>query len=152
MAWSSKKQSTVALSTAEAEYVATTHCAKQVIWHRSLLNEVGISLPSTSTIFSDNQAAISIAHHLEHHVRTKHIDNTHHFLCDLVQNGTLNLVYVNTQINLPNHYLKWSIKILHTRSEFSRNVQARGSVGIILSMLVCARTFHLDLVNPKTDK
>jgi hypothetical protein len=38
VAWSSKKQSTVALSTAEAEYVAATHCAKQVIWHRSLLN------------------------------------------------------------------------------------------------------------------
>ena len=67
MAWSSKKQSTVALSTTEAEYVATTHCAKQVIWHRYLLNEVRISLPSTSTIFSDNQATVSIAHHPEHH-------------------------------------------------------------------------------------
>jgi hypothetical protein len=67
VAWSSKKQSTVALSTAEAEYIAATHCAKQVIWHRSLLNEVGIPLPSTSTIFSDNQAAVSIAHHPEHH-------------------------------------------------------------------------------------
>ena len=68
MAWSSKKQSTVALSTAEAIYVAATHCAKQVIWHRSLLNKVGIPLPSTSTIFSDNQAAVSIAHHPEHHM------------------------------------------------------------------------------------
>ena len=67
MAWSSKKQSMVALSTTEAEYVATTHCAKQVIWHRYLLNEVRISLPSTSTIFSDNQATVSIAHHPEHH-------------------------------------------------------------------------------------
>ena len=86
VAWSSKKQSMVALSTAEAEYVATTHCAKQVIWHRSLLNKVGISLPLTSTIFSDNQATVSITHHLEHHAQTKHIDITHHFLCDLVQN------------------------------------------------------------------
>ena len=65
--WSSKKQSTVALSTTKAEYVAATHCAKQVIWHRSLLNEVGIPSPSTSTIFSDNQATISIMHHPEHH-------------------------------------------------------------------------------------
>ena len=67
MAWSSKKQSTVALSTTEAEYVAASHCAKQVISHGSLLNEVGISLPLTSTIFSDSQAAVSIAHHPEHH-------------------------------------------------------------------------------------
>jgi hypothetical protein len=58
--WSSKKQTTVALSTAKAEYVAATHCAKQVIWHRSLLNEAGIPLPTNSTIFSDNQAAVSI--------------------------------------------------------------------------------------------
>ena len=39
MAWSSKKQQTVALSTAEAEYIATTHVAKQVLWHRSLYSE-----------------------------------------------------------------------------------------------------------------
>ena len=68
IAWSSKKQSMVALSTTEAEYVATTHCAKQVIWHRSLLNKVGIPLPLTSTIFLDNQAAVSITHHPEHHI------------------------------------------------------------------------------------
>ena len=102
MAWSSKKQSTVALSTAEAEYVAATHCAKQVIWHRSLLNEVGIPSPSTSTIFLDNQAAILITHHPEHHVRTKHIDIAHHFLCNLVQNGNLHLVYIKTEDNLAN--------------------------------------------------
>ena len=113
VAWSSKKQSTVALSTTEAEYVATTHCAKQVIWHRSLLNEVGISLPSTSTIFSDNQAAVSIAHHLEHHARTKHINIAHHFLCDLVQNGMLNLVYINTQINLADIFTKLLPKAVH---------------------------------------
>ena len=111
--WSSKKQSMVALSTAEAEYVAATHCAKQVIWHRSLLNEVGISLPSTSTIFSDNQAAVSIAHHLEHHAQTKHIDIAHHFLRDLVQNGTLNLVYINTQINLADIFAKSLPKVVH---------------------------------------
>jgi hypothetical protein len=113
MAWSSKKQSTVALSTAEAEYVAATHCAKQVIWHRSLLNEVGIPLPSTSTIFSDNQAAVSIAHHPEHHARTKHIDIAHHFLHDLVQNGTLNLVYINTLVNLADLFTKSLPKPVH---------------------------------------
>ena len=113
MAWSSKKQSMVALSTAEAEYVAATHCAKQVIWHRSLLNEVGIPLPSISTIFSDNQAAISIAHHPEHHMRTKHIDIAHHFLCDLVQNGILNLVYIKTEDNLADLFTKSLPKKTH---------------------------------------
>jgi hypothetical protein len=113
VAWSSKKQTTVALSTAEAEYVAATHCAKQVIWHRSLLNEGGIPLPSTSTIFSDNQAAVSIAHHPEHHARTKHINIAHHFLRDLIQNGTLDLVYINTEYNLADIFTKSLPKAVH---------------------------------------
>ena len=113
VAWSSKKQSMVALSTAKAKYVAATHCAKQVIWHRSLLNEVGISLPLTSTIFLDSQAAISIVHHLEHHAQTEHIDTAHHFLLDLVQNGMLNLVYINTQINLADIFTKSLPKVVH---------------------------------------
>ena len=67
VAWSSKKQATVALSTAESEYISATHAAKQVLWHRSLFMELEIDLPKTSTIFSDNQATIAIAHHLEFH-------------------------------------------------------------------------------------
>ena len=113
VAWSSKKQSMVALSTAKAKYVAAMHCAKQVIWHRSLLNEVGIPLPSTSTIFPDNQAAILIAHHLEHHAWMKHIDITHHFLHDLIQDGMLNLVYINTHINLADIFTKSLPKVAH---------------------------------------
>src|SRR5271168_1154679 len=54
VAWSSKKQATVALSTAESEYISATHAAKQVLWHRSLFTELEIKLPRTSTIFSDN--------------------------------------------------------------------------------------------------
>ena len=104
---------TVTLSTAEAGYIAAMHCAKQVIWHRSLLNELGIPLPSTLTIFLDNQAAVSIAHHPEHHARTKHINIAHHFLRDLVQDGTLNLVYINTQDNLANIFTKSLPKMVH---------------------------------------
>ena len=61
VAWSSKKQNTVALSTGEAEYIAATHVAKQVLWHHSLLRELDFPLPDTSTILSDNQAAFAIA-------------------------------------------------------------------------------------------
>ena len=67
VSWSSKKQATVALSTAEAEYVAATHAAKQILWHRSLFSELEIPQPETSVLFSDNQAAITISHHPEFH-------------------------------------------------------------------------------------
>jgi hypothetical protein len=90
VSWSSKKQATVALLTAEAEYVAATHVTKQILWQRSLFTELDFELPTTSTIFTDNQAAISISHHPEHHSRAKHIDIAYHFLRDLITNGTLN--------------------------------------------------------------
>ena len=113
VAWSSKKQSSVALSTAEAEYISATHAAKQVLWHRSLFRELEINLPTTSTIFSDNQAAIAIAHHPEFHARTKHIDISYHFLRDLVKSGTLNLVYINTHENLADLFTKGLPKAVH---------------------------------------
>jgi Reverse transcriptase (RNA-dependent DNA polymerase) len=113
VAWSSKKQQTVALSTAEAEYVAATHVAKQVLWHRSLFRELDFPFPSTSTIFTDNQAAISISHHPEFHARTKHIDIAHHFLRDLIAEGTLNTVYVNTRDNLADLFTKGLSRDIH---------------------------------------
>jgi len=113
VSWSSKKQATIALSTAEAEYIAATHVAKQVLWHRSLFRELRFPLPTTSTIFSDNQATISIAHHPEFHSRTKHIDIAHHFLRDLVENKTLNLVYINTRENLADLFTKALPKPIH---------------------------------------
>jgi hypothetical protein len=67
VAWSSKKQSRVALSTAEAEYVAATHAIKQLLWHRNLFKELGLPQPGTSILLSDNQAAISISHNPEFH-------------------------------------------------------------------------------------
>ena len=90
--------------------------AKQVLWHRSLFQELEIDLPATSTIFSDNQAAIAITHHPEFHARTKHIDITYHFLRDLVKSGTLNLVYIKiSRTYLQRDYLGSHINISHSR-------------------------------------
>ena len=89
------------------------HAAKQVLWHRSLFQKLKIELPNTSTIFSDNQAAILIMHHPEFHAHTKHIDIAYHFLRDLVQFGTLNLVYVNTHQNLVDIFTKALPRITH---------------------------------------
>jgi hypothetical protein len=113
VAWSAKKQNTVALSTAEVEYTAATHCAKQVLWYRSLFQELELYVPKTSTIFTDNQAAVSIVHHPEFYSRTKHIDISLHFLRDLVQNGTLDMVYIRTEDNLADLFTKGLPRIVH---------------------------------------
>jgi hypothetical protein len=89
------------------------HAAKQVLWQHSLFRKLKIELPTTSTIFSDNQATIAIAHHPEFHVRTKHINISYHFLRDLVKSGTLNLVYVNTHQNLTDLFTKGLPRVTH---------------------------------------
>ena len=60
----------------------------------------------TSTIFTDNQAAISISHHPEFHAHMKHIDINYHFLCDLISDKTINMVYVNTKDKLADLFTK----------------------------------------------
>jgi hypothetical protein len=100
VAWSSMKQTVTALSTAEAEYVAATHATKQVLWYRYLFEELGITLPKKSTLWSDNQATIAMSHNPEFHARTKHIDIHLHFLRDYVEAGTLELKYIPSHKNL----------------------------------------------------
>ena len=113
IAWSSKKQQTVALSTAEAEYITATHVTKQVLWHCSLYLELNFSLLMTSTIFTDNQVAITISHHPRYHAQTKHIDINYHFLPDHISARTINTVYVNTHNNLVDLFTKGLAWINH---------------------------------------
>jgi hypothetical protein len=53
--WSSKQQAVVALSSCKAEYLTATHCAREVLWFRNLLTELGLPQTSPTTIFCDNQ-------------------------------------------------------------------------------------------------
>ena len=96
VSWSSKKQEIVTLSTAEAEYVAATHAAKEAIWLRRLIGEVFHSLPNRTTLYSDSQSAIALTRDGSYHARTKHIDIRYHFIHFVVQDGTIKLVYCPT--------------------------------------------------------
>jgi hypothetical protein len=106
IAWSSKKQTTTALSTAEAEYVAMAHTFKQVLWLRSLFEELQLNLPPKLEVYSDNQAAIAISKNPEHHSRTKHIDISYHFLRDYVADGYLEVICVPTKDNIADLFTK----------------------------------------------
>ena len=96
ISWSSRKQELITLSTAEAEYVAATHAAKEGIWLRRLLGEISPPIPKTTTLFCDNQAACKIATTDNFHARTKHIDIRYHFIRQTVEDGTFDIVYCPT--------------------------------------------------------
>jgi len=89
----------VALSTAEAEYIAAGACCSQVLWIAQQLRDLGHNVKGIP-INCDNTSAISIAKNPVQHSRTKHIDVRHHFLRDHVEKGdiVLNFVPTNSQV------------------------------------------------------
>jgi hypothetical protein len=91
VSWSAKKQPIMTLSSMEAEYVALTHAAKDILWIHKLLKELtflhSLSLPTT--LYCDNQGAIRLSKDT-FHSRTKHIDVHFHFICQTITPATLN--------------------------------------------------------------
>jgi hypothetical protein len=94
--WSSRKQELVTLSTAEAEYVAATHAAKECIWLHRLTGELFPSLHTQTMLFCDNQAALKLTTDDNYHARTKHIDIRFHFIRQVIASGTIKMVYCPT--------------------------------------------------------
>jgi hypothetical protein len=91
VSWASKKQNLVALSTAEAEYIATCHCCTQLLWMRQTLRDYGYKL-TKGPLLCDNESAIRMADNPVEHNRTKHIAIQYHFLRDHQQRGISRLL------------------------------------------------------------
>ena len=95
VSWMSKKQNSISLSTAEAEYIATSSCCTQLLWMQKFLHDYGICQEHL-TIYCDNTSAINISKNLVQHSRTKHVEIQHHFIRELVKDGTLTLEFIYT--------------------------------------------------------
>ena len=96
VSWSAVKQKSIALSSTEAEYYAMTHAFKEALWLRAFLTLLQFPVPSPFPILSDNQAACSLSHSPAVSARSKHIDIRHHFIRDLVQNGSFSTTWIPT--------------------------------------------------------
>jgi hypothetical protein len=96
VSWMSKKQEIVTLSTTEAEYVAATHAAKEAVWLRRLFGELFPPITNPTTLHGDNKSAIALATGGQYHARTKHIDIRYHFICYIIEAGSIKLVYCPT--------------------------------------------------------
>jgi hypothetical protein len=105
VSWSSKKQTFVALSTAEVEYVAAGQCCAQLLWMRQTLRVFGYNL-SKVPLICDNESAIRLADNFVEHSHTKHIDIRYHFLRDHQQRGDIDNYHISTENELANIFTK----------------------------------------------
>ena len=135
VSWKSKKQQTIAQSTCEAEYMALSDAAKEVMWLRQLLCQLGFPQQAATILKGDNQGANVHAEDPKHHSRMKHIDVRYHYVREKYRLGHIKVEYVPTKENEadlltkslnpgPFLYLRNNMQI-----DVSKIMQSGGNVG-----------------------
>lgn len=106
VSWCSKKQTTVAISSSESEYIALSAATAEALWVAGVLEDMKVKDPATPvTLFEDNRGCIGMASNLETK-RSKHIDVKHHFIRDHIANGRIQLEAVGTREQIADIFTK----------------------------------------------
>jgi hypothetical protein len=97
VSWASRKQEIITLYTAKAEYVTATHTAKESIWLCWFTESLFGPIPTPTTLYCDNQAAIHLAMDDNYHAHTKHINIRFHFIQQTITDGHIDIKYCPTE-------------------------------------------------------
>ncbi|GKF48094.1 hypothetical protein Tco_0141345, partial [Tanacetum coccineum] len=99
ISWQCKKQTIVASSTTEAEYVAASSCCGQVLWIQNQLFDYGYNFMNTK-IFIDNESTICIFKNPVFYSKTKYIGIRHHFIRDSYEKRLIQVIKIHTDHNV----------------------------------------------------
>ncbi|GJV46222.1 hypothetical protein Tco_1430758 [Tanacetum coccineum] len=105
VSWSSKRQKSAAISSTEAEYIALSGCCAQILWMRSQLTDYGFGF-NKIPMYCDNKSVIALCCNNVQHSRSKHIDIRFHFIKEHVENGVIELYFINTEYQLADIFTK----------------------------------------------
>ena len=105
VSWTSKKQNSVALSTAEAEYITADACCAQILYMKQTLLDYGVVLEKV-LLLCDNESVVKLANNPVQYSHTKHIDIRHHFLRDHIAKNDISLECVRTEDQLADIFTK----------------------------------------------
>jgi hypothetical protein len=103
--WSSQKQSFVAQSTTEAEYVAAASCCSYILWIVHTMRDFGVRFERVP-LMCDSTSAISVAKNLIFHKKMRHVERRHHFLRDHVEKGDIEMRYIDIERQLADIFTK----------------------------------------------
>lgn len=129
LSWNSCKQQTVALSTAEAEYMAMAAATQEALWLRQLQAELGQGEDSALLIHCDNQSAIRLASTDCYKPKTKHIDIRLHFLRENIVNFKVKFKFVNGCNMVADNLTKGTTFKKHLFCISKMGLRSVGSVG-----------------------
>jgi len=141
VSWNPKQQKIVSLLMMESKYIAVTHATQGVMWLCSLIAQVFGPFNHVTTLFSDNQSVIALTTDHQYHARI----NVHfHFICWIIENGNIQLIYHPTNNMVADTLTKalLSPKVKHFASELGL-CNVRGSVGI--ATITCPQCVHSDM-------
>nr|GEY82377.1 uncharacterized mitochondrial protein AtMg00810-like [Tanacetum cinerariifolium] len=105
VSWSFKKKKSTAISSTEAEYITLSGCCAQILWMRSQLTDYGFQLNKIH-LYCDNKSVIALCCNSIQHSKAKHIDVRYHFIKDHVENGIVELYFVQTEYQLADIFTK----------------------------------------------
>ena len=123
VSWRSKKQSCVALSTAEAEYIALASAAQEAVWLRELLKQLDGPMAEATIVYDDSQSAIAMTKNPQFHGRAKHIGIKYHYIRGEVEKGTVKLLYCPTENMMADVLTKGLSKEKHHKFRNLMNVE-----------------------------
>lgn len=108
VSWKSSKQSTVADSTTEAEYIVAAEAAKEAVWIRNFISELGVvpNADSAISLYCDNDGAIIQAKEPRSHQKSKHVLRKFHLLREIISRGDVKVCEISMDDNVSNPLTK----------------------------------------------
>jgi hypothetical protein len=123
--WRSSKQSMVARSTTEAEYIAASEAAQEAVWMKEFISKLGV-VPSAldpMVIYCDNIGAIANAQEPRSHKNFKHVKHHFHSIHEYVRDGDVKIIKVQTDLNVADPLTKALPKAKHDQHQNSMGVR-----------------------------
>ncbi|GKV42475.1 hypothetical protein SLEP1_g49872 [Rubroshorea leprosula] len=127
ISWKATLQSTVALSTTEAEYMAITEAIKEALWLKGLVSDLGVE-QNEMMVFCDSQSAIHLTKNTMYHERTKHIQVRYHFVREVISNGDVLVEKISTDENPADMMTKPMGELMLPEVSLNRYVDEKGRI------------------------